>query len=76
MCAKISMDETDMQNYTMHTAQRLKAENGETEKCQGVYLPSDDRTRLTYIYTFTIGSKVGASKWIHLVNPFLALSCN
>ena len=43
VCAKISMDETDMQNYTMHTAQRLKAENGETEKCQGVYLPSDDR---------------------------------
>ena len=58
-----------------------------TEKCQGVYLPSDDKRRLTHrLYDAYSSSRLKgswiwlpdlllASMWIYLVDPFLALPC-
>ena len=50
------------------------------EQCQGVYTPLDDRTRLTSRSLCRLKGRwirltdlLQASKWIHLVDPLLAL---
>ena len=73
---------------TIETLRYLEGKEVGGVKCQGVYLSSDDMTRLTYrmsnahsLYILN-GKQIRlpdlllVSKWIQLLDPLLALPCN